>query len=168
MKDYIAQQLKANKAVFNDLLQDEPEEMYLWKPSPEKWCLLEIVCHLYDEEREDFRARLLHTLETPEDEMTPIDPEGWVKTRDYIHQDYGQKLTDFFEEREKSVNWLGALESDNWDNTYHHPTLGAISAGDFLCSWLAHDYLHFRQITRIKYQYLQFMSDRSVAYAGKW
>ena len=28
------------------------------KPQPESWSILEVVCHLLDEEREDFRQRL--------------------------------------------------------------------------------------------------------------
>jgi len=71
------------------------KEMYLWKPAPEKWCLLEIVCHLYDEEREDFRARTRHVLETPTDTLPPIDPQGWVGSRKYIHQDYPEVLNKF-------------------------------------------------------------------------
>ncbi|HRA68003.1 MAG TPA: DUF664 domain-containing protein, partial [Caldilinea sp.] len=34
-----------------------PEEARL-KPSAESWSILEVVCHLYDEEREDFREHL--------------------------------------------------------------------------------------------------------------
>jgi hypothetical protein len=34
-----------------------PEEARL-KPSAEAWSILEVVCHLYDEEREDFREHL--------------------------------------------------------------------------------------------------------------
>ena len=34
-----------------------------WKPTPKDWSILEIACHLLDEEREDFRVRLRSTLE---------------------------------------------------------------------------------------------------------
>ena len=36
--------------------------MIQWKQSENKWSMLEIICHLYDEEREDFRSRLAKIL----------------------------------------------------------------------------------------------------------
>jgi hypothetical protein len=46
--------------------------------------------------------------------------------------------------------------------------LGRLSAGTFLSNWLAHDYLHIRQIIRLKYQYLQRQTRESLDYAGAW
>ena len=53
----IIQKLAKNRALYKILLNNVPEAEFLWKINPEKWCLLEIVCHLFDEEREDFRTR---------------------------------------------------------------------------------------------------------------
>ena len=39
-----------------------------WKPSEGRWSALEVVCHLADEEREDFRVRLDLTLHHPDRE----------------------------------------------------------------------------------------------------
>ncbi len=150
------------------LLRNVPREVYLWKPAPEKWCILEVICHLYDEEREDFRARVKHTLETPVKLAPPIDPVAWVQERNYIEQDFGQKLEELLKEREKSVQWLQTLSSPNWGNTYHHPKLGPMTAGNFLANWLAHDYLHCRQITKLKYDYLSVSLEEDLEYAGKW
>ena len=36
-----------------------------FKPNPESWSVLEVVCHLYDLEREDFRPRLDAILHRP-------------------------------------------------------------------------------------------------------
>ena len=58
-------QLAVNRDVFKPLLSGKTDGEYLWRPEPGKWTLLEIVCHLLDEEREDFRARVKHTLEHP-------------------------------------------------------------------------------------------------------
>lgn len=88
---FIRDQLAQHQALFQALLRDVPDELRHWKPAPDKWCLLEIVCHLYDEEREDFRARLRHVLETPDEPLPSIDPVGWVTQRDYLAQDYDQK-----------------------------------------------------------------------------
>lgn len=165
---YIIHELDRNKIVFRALFENLEREFYLWKPSPKKWCLLEIICHLLDEEREDFRARVKHTLENPEMPMAPIDPVGWVLKRKYIEQDYENVLEKFLAERDKSVEWLSRLDDVKWDNIYYHAKLGDISAAMFLSAWLAHDYLHIRQITRTKYQYLKYISNNNLFYAGKW
>lgn len=54
-----------------------------WRPAPEQWSLLEIACHLLDEERDDFRARVDLTLHRPDEPWPGIDPPGWVTARRY-------------------------------------------------------------------------------------
>ncbi|MEP6584892.1 MAG: DinB family protein [Ginsengibacter sp.] len=165
---YISKELAKNKNIFKSIFENTEEQEYLWKPLPNKWCLLEILCHLYDEEREDFRARIQHTFENPAEPMKPIDPVGWVLERKYIEQDYKIILEKFLSERDKSVEWLNDLPNAKWNNIYYHSQLGEISAAMFLSAWLAHDYLHIRQITRTKYQYLQSLTGHDLSYAGKW
>jgi len=144
------------------------EEEYLWKTSPDKWCLLEIICHLYDEEREDFRARLKHVLNTPAEPLPPINPVGWVKERNYIDNNFTETFDKFLEERHKSVLWLESLNNPNWDNTYIHPKFGEMTAKMFLSNWLTHDYLHIRQIVKLKFDCLKKLSDEKLNYAGDW
>ncbi len=165
---YILKELTRNKEGFKSIFENAPEHLSLWKPAAGKWCLLEILCHLYDEEREDFRARIQHTFENPSEPMKPIDPVGWVLKRKYIEQDYEITLKKFLTERHKSLEWLGGLHDAKWDNVYQHSQLGEISASTFLSAWLAHDYLHIRQITRTKYLYFKTLSGHDLSYAGKW
>ena len=165
---FIINELEINKAVFQALLQNVGKNEYLWKPAEDKWCLLEIICHLYDEEREDFRTRLKLVLETPGENPPAIDPAGWVKSRNYLQQDFSVKLAAFVEEREQSVRWLRSLVNPGWDNAWNHPTHGRRTAGMYLANWLAHDYHHIRQINRLKYDYLKEISREDLSYAGKW
>ncbi|MGH1433913.1 MAG: DinB family protein [Lewinella sp.] len=164
----IIQELTTNQLVFTGLLQDANPKMILWRPQPEHWCLLEVVCHLYDEEREDFRQRIKLLLEDPTQPLPPFDPTKWVQERAYLAQDYTAKTAAFLKERTASITWLQSLTSPAWDNTYQHPKLGPMSAGLFLANWLAHDQLHIRQINRIKRAYLQQTTDIDLSYAGNW
>lgn len=165
----IIRQLERNTATFRTLLEGLPEEEYRWHPAPDKWNLLEIVCHLYDEEREDFRARVRHVLETPDRPMPSINPVGWVTQRRYPEQDYAEMVDKFLSERSASVSWLRSLKSPKWENVYHHPKLGVMSANLFLSNWLAHDYMHFRQINRLRYAYLrEELTAEPLDYAGNW
>lgn len=164
----IIYELEKNKNVFRALLSNLTEEMYLWKQNSEKWCLLEIVCHLYDIEREDFGTRTRLILESSSIPLPPIDPQGWVRTRNYKEQSYDDKLNSFLTEREQSVKWLNCLSNPNWDNTYQHEKIGEMSAKMLLSNWLAHDYLHIRQITKLKYDYLKQRTGEDLDYAGTW
>ena len=164
----IISELAGNKKVFGDLLENISPEVYTWKQTPEKWSLLEIVCHLLDEEREDFGARVRSTLDDPKLLLNPIDPQGWVISRKYNERDYKETLNAFLDERTKSVKYLRELKSPNWDNEHVHPTLGPMTAGKFLTNWLAHDYLHIRQIIKVKYDYLAQSGGEDLSYAGKW
>ena len=49
-----------------------------------------------------------------------------------------------------------------------HPQIGAMTAKLVLFNWLAHDYFHFRQITRLKFEYLREVGGEPLDYAGRW
>lgn len=165
--EFIIAELKRNKIVFKNMMEGLDKDVYTWKPSSEKWSILEVFGHLYDEEREDFRARVKHTLETPELPLSPIDPVGWVTARKYAEQDYDTALQKFLLERDNSIAWLNTLSDPKWDNVHQHSKLGDLSAEMFFSSWLAHDYLHIKQ-TKIRYDYLKEISVDKVGYAGEW
>ncbi len=165
---YITNDLERNRYVFDQLLSGIQRQQYLWKPLQEKWCLLEVLCHLYDEEREDFRARLQHVLEQPQHPLPSIDPQGWVTSRQYKEQDSDGMLKKFSAERMHSVEWLKSLTNPAWDDEHQHPKFGAMSGKLFLTNWLAHDYHHIRQITELKHDYLKAQSGESLSYAGDW
>ena len=160
--------LDHNQKSFECLLVGlEPAE-YQWKPHPENWSILEVVCHLYDEEREDFRARTRLVLENPNESMPPINPPQWAIDRHYMEQDFDDRMCMFLQERKESIQWLRSLEDANWEQSYNHPKLGMMTAFQFLSNWLAHDYLHIRQILRLKYQRLATLSGQDLSYAGNW
>ena len=160
--------LAANGPVLATTLRDVPPPLITWKPSPDDWCLLEIVCHLYDEEREDFRARVASTLTDPTQPWPSTDPQSWVTSRQYAQQNYHQKLEGFLTERAQSIDWLRGLDHPRWENAFHHEKVGPVTALALLENWLAHDYLHVRQINRRKYGFLRGHCRDNLRYAGEW
>lgn len=161
-------ELSRNSGVFENLLRNVQGAMVTWRKENGAWCLLEIVCHLLDEELEDFRARLRQTLENPGQDLASIDPVGWVAHRGYMQRDYKKVLDQFLQERRDSVTWLLSLRDTSWQNCSLHPEYGEISARKFLCNWLAHDYHHIRQINQIQYHYLKAKTGEDLTYAGNW
>ena len=140
-----------------------------WKPADGAWSILEIVCHLADEEVEDFRTRLKLTLENPQQDWPPIDPEGVAVARKYNEQDLDQVTQRFVHEREESLRWLRSLGTIDGTIEHRHPRFGAISAGQLLASWAAHDALHLRQIAKRLHQLAAVHgAPFSTDYAGEW
>ena len=166
--DQIIDQLECNRLIFQALLTDRTPEEYNFRPDKNSWSILEILCHLHDEEREDFRTRVKNTLTTPKKQPPSIDPPGWVTSRNYAQQVYIERLESFLTERRVSVKWLKGLEDPEWKNKYQHPTAGTMTAYSLLANWLAHDYHHIRQINRRLYEYLKKKSGVSLVYAGDW
>lgn len=149
-----SRRLEANARVFRALVDGVSAEQARWKPEPDKWSILEVVNHLADEEADDFRRRLDLTLHHPDEPWPAIDPPRWAVERRYNERELVPSLERFLEERERSVAWLRALEGPDWDRAHEHPRLGATRAGDLLASWLAHDLIHVRQITRLHHRWL--------------
>jgi DinB superfamily len=165
---YCIERLSGNASAFEALAHRIGDEQSRWKPTPEKWSILEVVNHLYDEERDDFRFRLDSLLHHPEKTWPPIDPPAWAVERKYNERELNESLQKFLEERRKSIEWLKELKEPRLENQYHHPQ-GVISAGDLLASWLAHDFLHIRQMARLHWEYLNSICvPYRTAYAGEW
>jgi hypothetical protein len=166
--DFVVVRMSDNRRVFEGLVRDVGNEQARWKPSPAKWSILEVINHLYDEEREDFRQRLEIVLADPTKPLPPIRPQEWVIERAYNERELQVSLDSFLGEREQSLFWLRSLSAPNWDNR-HERASGSLSAGDLLASWLAHDFLHLRQLARLHWQYVGAISvPYDTTYAGPW
>lgn len=165
---YAAQQLEKNKNIIYSYLNGSSKEEYLWKQSVDKWNLLTIICHLYDEEREDFRTRFKNCIETPDQRPPQFDPTAWITDRKYAEQNFDEKLALFLLERDKSVSYLKSLRDVDMTQGYDYKNYGIANGNFFLANWLAHDYLHIKQITRLKYDYIKHVSGQKIDYAGKW
>ncbi len=145
-----------------------PEDARQRGPGGE-WSILEIVCHLTDEEEADFRQRIRLMFENPTLEWPPNDPEAWATERRYNQRDLRTELERFAAARSESVLWLHSLESPDWSAFREHPRAGRLRAGDLMVSWCAHDALHLRQVARRLYELAaRDAPGFSADYAGAW
>jgi hypothetical protein len=165
----ISTRLDASAKAIGALVADAGPELATFRPSPSKWSILEILGHLRDEERRDFRVRVDYTLHRPGEHWPPIDPERWVKDGRFNERTVESLLAEFMEERHRSIAWLATLHDADWSTAYRHETLGDFTAASMLCAWAAHDLLHLRQIEGVMYVYLAHLAppDR-LDYAGAW
>ena len=161
--------LERFQTVLPSLVHGLDEQAVRWKPESKNWSILEIVCHLADEEVEDFRARVQMTLQDPKQDWPTIDPVGVADERRYNDANFEEVLQRWVLERQNSVAWLRELKEPDWQQAYQHPKYGPICAGEVLAAWAAHDHLHTRQIAKRLFE----MTARdgkpfSIKYAGDW
>jgi len=161
--------LAAGRELVPALVAGVGPEQATWRPAPGKWSVLEVVNHLHDEERDDFRRRLDLTLHHPGQEWPPIDPEGWCVERRYNERELGESLARWQAERDASLAWLHGLADPDWSKVHRHPRIGDLRAGDILLSWATHDILHARQLLKLHHAWIGSGGEPySGTYAGPW
>lgn len=152
---HVINRLDRDREAVEALISGVSEAQARWKPEGTKWSLLEVMNHLLDEEREDFRLRLSLLIEKPGEPWPPIDPVGWVTSRSYNTRDLEGSFGEWRAERDRSLGWLRGLGAVDWDRRYglahlggYHARLADLRAGDLILAWAAHDLLHLRQIAK--------------------
>jgi hypothetical protein len=115
------------------------------RPASTEWAPVEIVCHLRDEEVEDFGARVRVVAEGGS-QFAPIDPERWAVERRYLDAEGPAALATFRERRVASLAFLAEVAPARLTATVTHPRAGALSGLDLLAAWVAHDRLHLAQL----------------------
>ena len=162
------QELQISTEIIRALVSGISQEEAQIKASPESWSILEVICHLYDEEREDFREHLDFILHRKDEEYHTIDPQAWVQERRYNEQDFLEMQEKFFSERRKSLEWLKELGEVNWDTVYTSQ-YGSVSAGEMFSCWVAHDNLHIRQLVELRRARIERITKPyPLEYAGEW
>jgi len=162
------QELTQSTEIIRTLLAGVGQEEAQVKPSRGSWSILEVVCHLYDEEREDFREHLDFILHRQHEEWHSIAPTAWVKLRKYNEQDFKTMQRKFFKEREKSLAWLKSLKNADWNTTYTSK-FGSMKAGTMFASWVAHDNLHIRQLVELRRSFIERITKPyDIQYASDW
>jgi uncharacterized damage-inducible protein DinB len=162
------QELSYSTEMIKALLARISQEEAQIKPNVESWSILEVVCHLYDVEREDFREHLDFILHRQNEKYHEIDPQKWITERKYNEQNFVEMQKQFFAERKKSLEWLKTISGADWETTYTSE-YGSVSAGEMFSCWIAHDNLHARQFVELRRNLIERMTQPyDIQYAGDW
>lgn len=161
-------QMSVNAEALRVLLQSVSAEQAAWKPDPQTWSIAEVAGHLYVEELGDFRCHLREVFHHP--------PLAWgaLQPGPVAYRGFDLDLGGFLTERQSSIAWLGALPAVDWDATisaFFGPANEPMtfSAGDLLASWVAHDFLHIRQVNELHFAWnARRAAPYGVRYAGAW
>lgn len=166
--EILYQELINSTEMMRTLLAGISQEEAQVKPNADSWSILEVLCHLYDVEREDFREHLDFILYRQNEEYHSIDPQKWITERNYNEQNFIEMQEKFFAEREKSMEWLQGLPGTDWETTYTSE-YGSVSAGEMFSCWVAHDNLHLRQLVELRRVRIERITQPyDIQYAGDW
>ncbi len=154
---YIAE-LESNTEVFRFMFSEMPAQLYVWKPSAEEPCALEVLCLLLDEEKADFGNRMNQYLQGTFTENIHLDKKNWSVERKYMDQNFHEKLQEFLAQRKKTAEWLQSLENIQWKENQLGRKFAPVTAEMILTDWLSNDYTHIRQILHLKFDYIKNLS----------
>lgn len=132
-------------AILDGLVGDLDDTTWRARPAPEEWAPLEILCHLRDEDAEDFPARIRVILDGGR-EFAPIDPERWVAERRYRDDDPRKVLEAFKVGRARSLEMLTPALAERLTGSRVQRRFGPLSGLDLLVAWVAHDRIHLQQL----------------------
>jgi hypothetical protein len=138
-------ELERLPAVLGALLAGLDEVSARTRPAAGEWSPVEILCHLRDEETEDFGARL-RVIVDGAGEFAPIAPERWAEERRYCEASLTDAMDALRARRQASLDLLASVAPETLTRSRPHPRLGRLSGLDILSAWVAHDRIHLAQL----------------------
>jgi hypothetical protein len=135
------------------VLRELPKQMWLHKPSPDRWSVHEIILHLADSEAIGYMVcrRFIAEPETP---MLKFDGARWAETLGYFHQSTREALELVRQLRRMTHQLLLTLPEAVWERAVQHPTKGLLT----LSQWLEIEELHIpHHIDQMKQNYEKWL-----------
>ena len=142
--------LRRTPDALNALLRDLPDEWTRQNEGPATWSPFDVVGHLIHGEEADWipRARIILTA----GEARVFDVfDRHAQSEKSQGKSLNELLDEFARLRTNSLAMLASwqLTTDDLRKTGRHPEFGAVTLGQLLATWTAHDLGHLAQITRV-------------------
>jgi HAD superfamily hydrolase (TIGR01549 family) len=144
-KSAILANLAGVGAAFDTLGRELSGPVWTKKPSPDEWCLAEILCHLRDVEAEVNLPRLRKVISETNPFIPGKDTDPWANERQYILQDCLEARDSFLLSRIESLSILESLDSSEWQRQARHAIIGPTHIQELAGIIASHDRLHIQQ-----------------------
>jgi hypothetical protein len=99
-----------------------PDKTLRYKPSPDKWCILEILGHLADVEIV-FGYRIRQILADPKSTVVPMDQEAWARNLGYLETPPAEMIALYGVNRHANLQILRRLKVADLEKSVFHPQL---------------------------------------------
>jgi uncharacterized damage-inducible protein DinB len=127
-----------------------PDKTLRYKPSPDKWCILEILGHLADIEVM-YAYRLRQMLADKKPVIAPIDQDDWARNLGYTESAPAELVALYGLNRHANLQLLRRLKPGDLDKSAFHPELkGNVTVAEYVEKMGGHGANHLAQIERLK------------------
>ena len=129
-----------------------PDGILRYKPSPEKWSILEMLAHLADMEiLYAYRMRQIVADKNPT--IAPINQDDWAKNLGYMEEKAPELVAAFGLMRHHNLNLLRRVKVEDLDKSAFHPELNRkVTLAEMVGMLARHGPNHLEQIERIEQQ----------------
>ena len=127
-----------------------PDKVLRYKPSPEKWCVLEVLGHLADIEIA-YGYRLRQMLADSKPAIAPIDQDAWARNLNYLNSPPVELVAFYGLARHHNMRLLRSLSSADYIKSAYHPELDRqVTVAELVERIGGHGSGHLKQIENLK------------------
>jgi hypothetical protein len=127
-----------------------PERVLHYKPSPEQWCVLEVLGHLADIEIV-YGYRLRQMLADAKPVIAPLDQDAWARNLNYLNSPASELVAFYGLGRHHNLRLLRSLKASDFSKSAFHPEMQKdMSVADLVERMGGHGAGHLQQIERLK------------------
>src|SRR5271167_1382226 len=127
-----------------------PEKVLRYKPSPDKWCVLEILGHLADVEI-IYGYRLRQMLADTKPVIAPLDQNAWAVNLNYLDSPPSELVAFYGLARHHNLRLLRNLKASDLSKSAFHPEMQReTTVAELVERMGGHGAAHLQQIERLK------------------
>src|SRR5579872_2058367 len=129
-----------------------PDKTLRYKPSPDKWCILEVLGHLADIEIV-YAHRLRQMIADKKPVIAPMDQDAWAQNLGYMEIPAPELVALYGLNRHHNLRLLRRLKAEELEKSAYHPELKHdVTVADYVEKMRTHGENHLAQIERLKKQ----------------
>lgn len=154
--------LSATPAVLRSLLEPLSAEWLDFHEEADAWSPRNVLAHFIQNEVSNWIPRARVALSVSEDrKFVPF--QGLPKPGEFDDGDIAAMLAQFAALRKDNLTALRGfhLKEEDYLRTAEHPSLGIVTLGQLLSTWVVHDLNHIHQIVKS-------LAKRNTAAVGPW
>src|SRR5580704_7257463 len=127
-----------------------PDKVLRYKPSPEEWCVLEVLGHLADGEI-IYGYRLRQMLADAKPVIAPLDQNAWTRNLNYLNSPASELVAFYGLGRHHNLRLLRSLKASDFSKSAFHPEAQReVTVADLVERMSGHGTTHLQQIEKLK------------------